>query len=196
MKLILFRINLWHTSSPPPPQTPPAEIIRSVAQHAASTCPTLAPDATREQLVINLLQCLSDPKNSIFFFEDSKRLTIEQTPNGTHYYFNNINKGQFSITIPNNEEKISIDAPTFFAEAIIQTVGDRSIDVTPPDGYRCSCKDLSLTPQQLQKLISNFSSLLKSLEKQSQSSSSLPPQTQEPSILALWNASEGSSRSS
>lgn len=184
---------------PPPAITPPAD-IRSVAQHAASACPTLAPDATREQLVSNLLECLRDPKNSIFFFEDSKPPTpptIEPTSNGngTRYSFNNT-KGPFSITIPNNEEKISIDAPTFIAEAIIQTVGDRSIDVTPPDGYRCSCKDLSLTPQQLQKLISNFSSLLKSLEKQSQSSSSLPPQTQEPSILALWNASEGSSRSS
>jgi hypothetical protein len=177
--------------TPPPPQAATAEIIRSVAQHAASTCPTLAPDATREQLVINLLQCLSDPKNSIFFFEDSKRLTIEQTPNGTHYYFNNINKGQFSITIPNNEKKISIDAPTFFAEAIIQTVGDRSIDVTPPDGNRCSCKDLSLTPQQLQTLIFNFSSLLKYLKNPSQSSSSLPSQTQEPPIIPLWNVSQG-----
>jgi hypothetical protein len=155
-------------------------------------CPTLAPAATREELVIKLLQCLSDPKNSIFFFEDSKRLIIKPTSNGdgTIYSFDNA-KGRFFITIPNNEEKISIDAPTLIANAIIHAVGDKSIDVTPPDGYRCSCKDLSLTPQQLQRLISNFSSLLEYLKSPSQSSSSLPSQTQEPTIIPLWNVSQG-----
>ena len=186
MKLILFRINLWHTSSPPPPAITPPALVR-IAQSVASACPTLAPAATRQQLVINLLQCLSDPKNSIFFFEDSTRLTIESTSdgNGTRYSFDKT-KGRFFITIPNNEEKISIDADTLIAKAIIHAVGDKSIDVTHPDGYRCSCKDLSLTPQQLQTLISNFSSLLEYLKSPSQSSLSLPSQTQEPPVLALW----------
>ena len=177
--------------TPPPLQTPPAD-IRTVAQSAAWACPTLAPAATRQQLVINLLQCLSDPKNSIFFFEDSTRLTIESTSdgNGTRYSFDKT-KGRFFITIPNNEETISIDAPTLIAKAIIHAVGDKSIDVTHPDGYRCSCKDLSLTPQQLQRLISNFSSLLKYLKNPSQSSSSLPSQTQEPPVIPLLNLSQG-----
>lgn len=183
--------------APPPAITPPAE-IRSVAQSAALVCPTLAPAATREELVIKLLQCLSDPKNSIFFFEDSKRLIIEPTSdgNGTRYSFDKT-KGPFSITIPNNEEKISIDAYTLIAEAIKYAVGDKSIDVTPPppDGYRCPCKDLSLTPQQFQRLISNFSSLLEYLKSPSQSSSSLPSQTQAPPVLALWNVSQGTGRS-
>jgi hypothetical protein len=139
------------------------------------------------------LQCLSDPKNSIFFFEDSKRLIIKPTSNGdgTIYSFDNA-KGQFFITIPNDQEKkISIDADTLIANAIIHAVGDKSIDVTPRDGYRCRCKDLSLTPQQLQTLISNFSSLLKYLKNPSQSPSSLPSQTQEPPIIPLWNVSQG-----
>jgi hypothetical protein len=175
---------------PPPAITPPALV--QIAQSAASACPTLAPAATRQQLVINLLECLRDPKNSIFFFEDSKRL-IKPTSNGdgTIYSFDNA-KGQFFITIPNDQEKkISIDADTLIANAIIHAVGDKSIDVTPRDGYRCRCKDLSLTPQQLQTLISNFSSLLKYLKNPSQSSSSLPSQTQEPPIIPLWNVSQG-----
>ena len=175
---------------PPPPAITPPALVR-IAQSVASACPTLAPAATRQQLVINLLQCLSDPKNSIFFFEDSTRLTIESTSdgNGTRYSFDKT-KGRFFITIPNNEEKISIDAPTLIAEAIKHAVGDNSIDVTPQGGYRCSCKDLSLTPQQLQRLISNFSSLLKYLKNPSQSSSSLPSQTQEPVVLTLFNLGE------
>jgi hypothetical protein len=142
------------------------------------------------------LECLRDPKNSIFFFEESKRI-IKPTSNGdgTIYSFDNA-KGQFFITIPNDQEKkISIDADTLIANAIIHAVGDKSIDVTPRDGYRCRCKDLSLTPQQLQTLISNFSSLLKYLKNPSQSSSSPPLQTQEPAIIGLWSFSEGNARS-
>ena len=176
--------------TPPPLQTPPAD-IRTVAQSAASACPTLAPAATREQQAVNLLfetKCRLDLRHDI--------ATPQQQPDGsTLYSFENTTF--FQIIAPKNKnETITITGHVDFLEAIRQTLGVDTVNIQQTQSWRGG--KISLTPQQFKTLYQQRETFIKNfeaLEEQREGNSgeghrSEAPSQEQPPILALWNLGE------
>ena len=170
--------------------TPPA-IIQIVAQSVARVCPRLATAETLEDLSINLLshfKCKLD-------IEHPLAIPKNKSDGSTLYSFENTTF--FQIIIPENKnETITIAGHVDFLEAIRQTLGVDTVNIQQTQSWRG--RKISLTPQEFTTLyqqretfIKNFQALEERRERNSGEGHRSAAPTEAPTILPLWNVSQG-----